>query len=93
LREIFADNVYCTLFNVPSFIGYYSTCIVSKVNPKDIENKIDELISERISGDLKFFDQITQRAMFSIPKDIRKKLSNESRVLKKDNFVFMNYLD
>jgi hypothetical protein len=74
-------------------MGYYTCCIIVKEedhNPNKIENDVDDLISKRVDGDLKFLDQITFKMMNLIPKDIRKLMNDEKRILKNDNFIFLN---
>lgn len=40
----------------------------------DISGQIDKLISERIKGEVRFYDEETHRHIFSLPKDVRELL-------------------
>lgn len=53
---------------------------------------IDELIERYIEGgekSLRMYDGMTHRRMFALTKALRKQLANDTRVMTKDNPVFM----
>lgn len=50
---------------------------------------LDALISERITGANKFLDALTWRHIFAVPKPIRDVLAKETRIMTKENPVFM----
>ena len=52
-------------------------------------SKIDALIEKRINGKLKFLDGISWRGLFGTAKEIRTQCKEETRVMTKDEPVFM----
>lgn len=52
-------------------------------------DNINNKISTRIIGNLKFYDGITHLGLFGIPKDFRKKIIDEERIMTLENPVFM----
>ena len=50
---------------------------------------IDRIISERLSGEFRYYDGITHRRMFALPKYLRQGIEAETRVVTDDNPVFM----
>ncbi len=72
---------------VPSFDTTWSFVLASKqFDPKNISpEKVNSLINERISGELKFYDGETHLRMFSLPKDIRKILSEDTEEIISDD--------
>jgi spermidine synthase len=65
---------------VPSFDTTWSFVLASKqYDPKNLSaEKINALISERISGELRFYDGEAHTRMFSLPKDIKTILSKDT---------------
>ncbi len=72
---------------VPSFDTTWSFVIASKrYDPKEVSaEKINRLIKERIEGELKFYDGDAHTRMFSLPKDIKKILSENTTEIISDN--------
>jgi len=73
-------NTTATAFPlVKSFFSYvqaYDTMwsfLIGAKNPKlpEIEGKVDQLIKDRITGELRFYDNDAHKHMFSLPKDIK----------------------
>ena len=50
---------------------------------------VDSLISERLSRDLRYYDGITHRNMFSLPKYLRQGIEAEQRIVTDHDPVFM----
>ena len=53
---------------------------------------IDALIEKYISGgsaSLKMYDGITHNRMYALPKPVRKQLATDTRIMTKENPVFM----
>ncbi len=51
------------------------------LDPAQISGEeIDRRISERVSGELRFYDGITHQALFNLPKYIRKALKEQTHV-------------
>mmetsp|Transcript_8693 Transcript_8693/g.32079 ORF Transcript_8693/g.32079 Transcript_8693/m.32079 type:complete len:133 (+) Transcript_8693:211-609(+) len=98
LKQVFKRvSPYSTY--VPSFIDNYGFTVVLKEDDSNLPDLtavdpqwIDERINESISDPsiLKHYDGISHRRMFNLPKQIRDGLSDEKRVISKDNFIFMH---
>ena len=50
---------------------------------------VDGLISKRLHGELRYYDGITHRRMFSLPKYLRQGIGAEERIATDENPVFM----
>jgi spermidine synthase len=50
---------------------------------------VDKLIEDRIIGELKFYDGVAHRGIFSLGKHVRKALAEETRIITKDDPVFV----
>ena len=90
LKKIFAIvRSYYTY--IPSFDTTWGFIIASKKNdPLDLSaKKINNLISERIEGELKFYDGDAHIQMFSLSKDIKLILSEDSEVITDQNPIFL----
>lgn len=60
------------------------------VCPSELDEKeVNKRIKERIEGELRFYDGITHKGMFSIPKHIRSYLERENRISTNNNLVAM----
>ena len=58
--------------------------------PDELEPRvIDRLISERLPAEFRYYDGITHRSMFSLPKYLRQGIEAEHRIVTDDNPVFM----
>ena len=81
LRNVF-KYVSASIAYIPGFDSLWGFVYASdSVNPSSIAGKqIDNLIRERITGELKFYDGETHEMIFSIPKNIRSKLETEKTV-------------
>ena len=53
------------------------------------EDQVDELISQRISKELGFYDGVTHRNLVSLPKFLRKGILSETRINRDADPVFM----
>ena len=51
--------------------------------------EVDRRIAERVGGGLRFYDGITHRGMFSVPKYLRAALAQETRVITRDEPLFV----
>jgi len=51
--------------------------------------ELDKRIAERITGELRFFDSVSFLRIISLPKHVRKSLSEETRILTEENPVFL----
>ncbi len=83
--------VYLSEAFIPSFGTTWGFVIGSlQPNPTSFSaREIDTLISERISGQLSFYDGITQRGMFSVPKYLRAAVAAETRTITRSEPLFV----
>jgi len=82
LRAVFSIVApYCT--GIPSFGSEFGFAIASqKHDPLKISpEKIDSIISRRVSKKLKFYDGITHQGIFSLPKHLREKIEKEEKII------------
>lgn len=89
LKEVF-PNVFPYAAYVPSFALLWGFCLATNdLDPTQISSEdIDRRISERINGELRFYDGITHQALFNLPKYIRKALK-EQKHINRDNKPIM----
>ena len=52
-------------------------------------DNVNDKIAKRINGALKFYDGVSHLGLFGIPKDFRKQIINENRIMTLENPVFM----
>jgi len=101
LRDVFG-NVAPYAADVPSFGCNWGFNLVAGIKPgvkhasytaaSMIERKvsdIDALIKARINGENKFLDGFSWHGIFGLPKEIRSHCRDETRIMTKDNPVFM----
>jgi spermidine synthase len=69
--------------DVPSFGGPWGFCVASKnLNPTELSPaEVDDRISTRALGGLKFYDGLTHQNMFSLPKHLRNRLAEMARLI------------
>lgn len=81
LREVF-PGVFPYATFVPSYAMLWGFCLATNgLNPSELtEEEVDSRISQRIEEELRFYDGITHRALFSLPKYLRKALSKQTVV-------------
>ena len=81
LKEVF-PNVFPSAAYVPSFALLWGFCLATNgLDPTQISKEdIDRRISERINGELRFYDGITHQALFNLPKYVRKALTQQIHV-------------
>ncbi|MGB9637827.1 MAG: spermidine synthase [bacterium] len=72
--QYFNDILLYHVF-IPSFFSDWAFLMVSKSKISVDINNIDNIINERISGELKFYDSETHKMLFSLPKFVRATLS------------------
>jgi spermidine synthase len=51
--------------------------------------EIDRRIAERVSGDLRSYDGIAHRGMFAVPKFLREAVAAETRVITREEPLFV----
>ena len=76
---------------IPSFDTTWGFIIAAKKHdPLDFtKDQIDNLISEKVKGELKFYNGDAHIQMFSLPKDIKLLLSGDSEIITDQNPVFL----
>lgn len=89
MKSVFR-NVSASITYVPSFDGLWGFVYASnnKISLNELNAKaIDSLIAQRINGKLRFYDGETHTMLFSLPKNIRDRLSSETRISTESNPV------
>lgn len=98
LRKVFPGATYMSSTLVTSFMDDYGFNTVlnnasGTINPMAVTpEEIDRRIEERIEGGasaLQWYDGITHQRLFHLAKSIRQLCERETRVITKDNYVFM----
>lgn len=76
--------------SIPSFALPWGFSVASKGrDPRSLApQEVDDLIASRIRGDLRFYDGIAHQASFLLPKHIRTRLANETRVIEDNHPLF-----
>ncbi len=75
---------------IPSFGGTWGFATASRIlDPRDLSpEEVDRRISSRINKTLRFYDGLTHRGMFSIPKYLREEMAREKRIITIDQPLF-----
>ena len=80
MREVF-PCVYPSLAEVPSFGGTWGFALASK-GPVDLTaEEVDGRIASRLKKELRFYDGVAHRGMFSLPKYLRREIETEKRII------------
>ena len=81
LNEVF-PKVFPYAAYVPSFALLWGFCLATQgLDPTQIcREEIDQRISERTKGELRFYDGITHQALFNLPKYVRKALAQQTHI-------------
>lgn len=88
--SVFPTVHLCEAF-VPAF-GSTWGFVIGSLGPDPTSlspDEIDQRIAQRISVELQFYDGITQRGMFSVPKYLRKAIAAEDRIITQANPLFV----
>jgi spermidine synthase len=101
LSEVFPQTYAYNIY-VPAFTTPWGFVIALNDNDNDAEalpggagldelepESVDTLITQRLPGELRCYDGITHRSMFSLPKYLRQGIASEQRIVTDDNPVFM----
>jgi spermidine synthase len=75
---------------IPSFGGTWGFAVASQnLDPRELSTEeVDRRLSRRVSKPLRFYDGLTHRGMFSIPKYLREEMSREKRIITRDQPLF-----
>ncbi len=75
---------------IPSFGGTWGFAVASQnLDPRELSTEeVDRRLSRRVSKPLRFYDGLTHRGMFSIPKYLREEMAREKRIITKDQPLF-----
>ena len=76
---------------VPSF-GSTWGFVIGSLGPAPASISVEEAdrrIAERIAGELRYFDGTTLKGMVSVPKYLRASVAEESRIITRDNPLFV----
>lgn len=90
LRSIFPVVCVYTI-DVPCFGGPWGFCIASqKLNPLELTpGDIDDVIITRGLKHLRFYDGLTHQGMFSLPKNIRREIDNQTRLITDNDPLYL----
>lgn len=91
LRSVFPSvNPY--VVPIPSFAVPWGFCVASPDAGVDLIalKGIDERIGARVEGNLRFYDHLTHQSIFSLPKHVRSRLTEEQRLIE-DNAPLFSY--
>ena len=74
---------------LPSFGGEWGFMLaLNDVQCRPNHDEIDKAITQRIAGDLQFYDRETHAGIFSLPKYLRRGLANEQRIISINSPIF-----
>lgn len=75
---------------IPSFGGTWGFAVASQnLDPRELSpEEVDHRLSRRVSKPLRFYDGLTHRGIFSIPKYLREEMAREKRIITKDQPLF-----
>jgi len=75
---------------IPSFGGTWGFAVASQnLDPRELSpEEVDRRLSRRVSKPLRFYDGLTHRGIFSIPKYLREEMAREKRIITKDQPLF-----
>ncbi len=75
---------------IPSFGGTWGFAVASQnLDPSELlPEEVDRRISSRINKDLRFYDGITHRGIFSLPKYLREEMTRDKRIITRDQPLF-----
>lgn len=88
LQNIFIEVLPYNIF-VPCFMSMWGFTIATNKPSFVTPNQRDSLIAQRLSKDLRFYDQISHQHMFSLPSYVRYGIDNETQIITDENPVFM----
>ncbi|CAM9357383.1 unnamed protein product [Discosporangium mesarthrocarpum] len=96
LKSVF-QHVVPSIADVPSFgvpwafnMAFNSdTLSVESIRRKDVD-QTDADITARVTGELRFYDGVTHMGLFGNPKWLRAAIDGETRIMTKDNPIFMH---
>ena len=77
------DIVAVNIADMPCFGGPWGFCIASRrYDPRELSvTEIDNRIRQRSLSSLRFYDGVTHRGMFSLPRYIRDALAEQRKVI------------
>ncbi len=81
LKEVFT-NVFPYVAHVPFFAMLWGFCLATndQNSAQVTKEDIDRRISERIKGEMKFYDGTTHQALFNLPKYVRNALAKQTHI-------------
>ena len=90
LKSVF-PSVFPYYAHIPSFGGLWGFSIASQqYDPLSLSGEeVDRRISTRVSGSLRFYDGITHRGLFFLPRYLRQEMSRGSGIITDENPIFV----
>ena len=89
------SSVFPAVFTCEAFVPAFGTTwgfVIGSLGPdpsSSTPEEVDRNIAERITTELRFYDGITHRGIFSVPKYLRAAVAKESRVITRVNPLFV----
>ena len=90
VSSVFPRVALCEAF-IPSFASTWGF-VIGSLGPDAASlssERVDALIAERITSQLRFYDGITHRGIFSVPKFLREAVAAEIRIITKADPLFV----
>ena len=88
-------TVFPTAYIYEAFIPCFGSTwgfVMGSIGPDPLAldgNAVDSVLSKRLSKPLRYYDGVTHRGMFSPPKYLREKVASESRIITRDNPLYV----
>ena len=75
---------------IPSFGGTWGFAVASQgPDPRALSpDEVDRSLAERVREPLRFYDGLTHRGMFTVPRYIREEIARDKRIITRDNPLF-----
>ncbi|MGB2854493.1 MAG: spermidine synthase, partial [Dehalococcoidia bacterium] len=88
LKSVFS-LVYPYATHIPSYASVWGFAVASQTLHLLPLAGIDSKISSRMEGGLKFYDGLTHRGLFTLPKTLRESIDREERVITEQEPLFI----
>ncbi len=75
---------------VPAFGGTWGFAVASRDDDPRLlaPEEVDRRIADRVSKPLRFYDGVTHRGIFSLPKQLRDQIAGDTRIITRDQPLF-----
>ena len=75
---------------IPSFGGTWGFAVASQnLDPRELPpEEVDRRLAGRVDRELRFYDGLTHRGMFAVPKYLREEMARDTRIITRDQPLF-----